>query len=1069
MTDTTLERRAEAARRRLDDLAIRETAPVDDVAYVRTREFARPADLDGADFEPCDVGFVWERDRETTPADRRSADVGPLSAATPPESLAVGSNVWFRLQFSVPETMAGSPVDLRFVAAPVNGPDVGLGTPRVECLCYRDGEPVGAFDDGHTDLRLVEEATGGETFALLVEAGTTTLWGQLDVDQFVLETVQLRATRDRVRDLHRRVTVLSELAEDLPDSSINREKALRGIQAASHAFEYEATDEAALRESAETALDVLADVAGDLTSELTGHHLTAVGHAHLDLAWLWPWSETVRKGARSFSTALNLLEDYPSFAFLQSQPHLYELVRDRYPSVYERVAERVESGDWQPVGALWVESDVTLAGPEALARQFLYGKRYFRDAFDVDPQTAFLPDVFGYTATLPTVARAADCPYFLTQKMSWNDTNDFPYTSFTWEGLDGSTVLSHFPPADTYNGDVSVEQVREAATSDEESAIVGEGLYLYGWGDGGGGPTREMVERVDVVDDIGALPDVSHGTLGEFFERLSAAEADLPTWTGEMYLEKHRGTLTTQARTKRNNRKGEFALREAELASSLAHVFGEDFAYGHDDLEDAWKTLLFNQFHDILPGSSVTDVYADADRDYERVFATAERETQRALDALGGDPEDGTVLAVSNSLSWSHSPVVAVDDGVVDYLDEGPPRVVGPDGTPVPVQVDGRDDDSAFVFEATDLPPTGVQTFTVCEGEPPRVETDVAASETHLENAHVRVDFANDGTYQVTDRDTGREAFAAPANRLVTYRDQPANLDAWDVEGDVADVATRLPAPDSVAVLESGPLRATVRREFAFGDSTVVQDVSVTRGSRRIDHHTVVDWHEDERFLKARFPVDVHARSATFDVQFGHVERPTHENTSWDRARYEVSHQQWVDVSEQSYGVAVLNDCKYGVDVDGTDVGLSLLRAPTTPDPDADRHRHEFTYAVYPHPDGPVDGGVVEAGYELNVASGPVCVDGHCVTSLLSVDTPGVVVEAVKRAEDDPDALVVRLYEAYGRQVDATLSLDVPVVGAEATSIVEDHRETLPVNDGAVDLSLDAFDLRTIEIHLESD
>ncbi|WP_136687839.1 alpha-mannosidase [Halorhabdus amylolytica] len=1067
MTETVLERRANAAERRLDSLSTYETAAIEDISRFETTAFATPEELQLDEFEPCDVGFVWERDRETTPADRREADIDPLSVSKLPTELAVGQNVWFRLRGSIPDSMAGHPVDLRFVAAPVNGPDEGLGTPRVECLCYRNGEPCGAFDDGHAEIRLTESASGGESFDVLVEAGTTTLWGQLDVDRFVLETAELLATRERVRDLHRNVAVLNDLQAELPDDSINREKILRAIQNASHTFDYQAADERTYRTSADSALETLDELKTDVTSELTGHELTAVGHAHIDLAWLWPWSETVRKGARSFSTVLGLLDTYPSFRFLQSQPHLYELVRDRYPAVYERITEQIEKGGWDPVGALWVEADVNISGPEALARQFLYGKRHFRDAFGEDPQTTFLPDVFGYTATLPTIARAADCPYFLTQKMSWNETNEFPYTSFTWSGLDGSSVLAHFPPADTYNGDMSVEQVREAVTNDDESAVTERGLYLYGWGDGGGGPTREMIERREVIDEIGSMPDVSHGSLREFFDGLADYTEQLPTWDGEMYLEKHRGTLTTQARTKRNNRKGENALRDAELVSLLAHARVDAFEYPHSDLESAWKVLLFNQFHDILPGSSVTEVYADADRDYETVFETAETERDRALRALGGEPKTARTVAVSNPLSWSYSPIVDVDAETLSVEKDRPPRIVDASGTPVPTQLDGRSEDRAFLFEATDLPPLGAKTFTVEEGKARTVDSSLTASSSHLENDRLRVEFDDDGTYTVTDLRADREPFEGTANRLVRYRDQPDDFDAWDVEGDFAAVSEQLPPPDDVSVLESGPLRATVRQRFEFGDSTLVQDVSLTRGSARIDHRTVVDWHEDEQLLKTRFPVDVRAREATFDVQFGHVERATHENTSWDSARFEVPHQQWVDVSEEGYGVAVLNDCKYGVDVDGTDIGLSLLRAPASPDPQADRHEHEFTYAVYPHADGPIGGDVVEAGYELNALPDTVPVRNSIDASLASLDTSGVVVESVKRAEDDRDALVVRLYEAYGRRTDATLSFDVSITDAESVSIVEDTRESLDVTDDSIDLSLDAFELRSIKVDLE--
>ncbi|MFB6075215.1 MAG: alpha-mannosidase [Haloarculaceae archaeon] len=1085
MLDETRAKRLDESVDRLEDLSVFDTAPIEELSYYRTRSFADPEELPLSAFEPCEVGFAWDRNRENVPDDRRDAAVDVTRGDALPEALAVGENVWFRLRFSIPESMAGRPVSLQFAVDPVGADEGAMGPPRVECLCYRDGEPWQAFDDGHRELRLTDEADGGETFDLLIEAGTTTLWGLLDVDRFRLEAAHLSAAREPVRELATHYTVLDELRRDIDPESPNWGKVTRALVEASHAFAFDADDEAEYDRTARAALDRLRDLENGLSSDLTGYELTAVGHAHIDLAWLWPWSETVRKGARSFSNVLKLMEEYPAFTFIQSQPHLYEFLRNRYPDVHERIADRVETGDWQPTGALWVESDVNLAGGEALARQFLLGKRYFREEFDVDPRITFIPDVFGYSAALPAIADAADCPYFLTQKMSWNEINDFPHTTFEWEGLGGSSVLAHFPPADTYNGDFSVEQVRRSVTNNDQNDRLEESAYLFGWGDGGGGPTREMLERASVVDDVGSLPDVSFGSLREFFDRVAAADADLPTWVGELYLEIHRGTLTTQARTKRNNRKGEFALREAELWSALALAAADaDFEYPHDDLERAWKALLFHQFHDILPGSSVTEVYADADRDYEQVFETAEAVTERAREALFGATDAAGTVCVTNSLPWERRPVVAVDsedlaiggDDAVPVNDPPAPAAeemvaIAEDGDRLPVQAAAGDDGDYLVRPAS-VPALGATSLEFAPAdeavadEAAETDSPLSVSESHLENDRLRVEFADDGTIRARDAATGRDLFDGAGNRLVSYRDHPDEWDAWDIDGDVYAVGEDLPAPDEVEVVESGPIRATVRQTRRFGDSTLVQDVSLTRDSARIDFRTTVDWHEDERLLKAHFPTAVHASSAAYDVQFGHVERDTHDNTSWDAARFEEPHQQWVDVSEYDYGVAVLNDCKYGVHVDGTDVSLSLLRAPASPDPEADRGRHEFAYAVYPHEGDLQAGGVVEEGYEFNVPAHAVPVEDSVSLEPFAVDAEGVVVESIKRAEDGADALVVRLYEAYGRATDATLTFDLPVVGAAETNLIEDHERDLTVSDGSVDLSLDAFDIRTIRLDL---
>ncbi|MFB6150735.1 MAG: alpha-mannosidase [Haloarculaceae archaeon] len=1111
MLDNTLEKRAAETQARLDDLRVAERREITDLAALETREFLDPEEVRDRDreFEPCSVGFTWERGRETVPDDRRAADADVLTGEVSPE-LAVGRNVWFRLRFAIPESMAGYPVFLRFIARPRGG-DEERDAPRVESLCFRDGVPWQAFDNRHESLRLTEEAEGGESFDLLVEAGTTTLWGNLDVEAFVLQAAEIYAERPRVADLHRHVSVCTDLAEQFDEDSPNRGRLLNALAEASHAFPFEAgtTDGEAetadregetadrYREGAETALEPLRAVEEEITSDLTGHDVTAVGHAHIDLAWLWPWSETVRKCGRSFSNVLRLLDEYPEFTFTQSQPHLYEWVRNRYPEQFDAIRERVDEGRWHPEGALWVESDVNNVGSEALARQFLYGKRYFREEFDADPEVAFIPDVFGYSPGLPGVARAADCPYFLTQKMSWSEVNDFPHSTFRWEGIDGSELLAHFPPADTYNGEMTVDEVTESVYGDAQNDVADDRAYLVGIGDGGGGPTREMVERSRVLDDVEALPDIEWGSLAGLFDRLAGDWDEYPVWSGELYLEKHRATLTTQARTKRNNREGEHALAEAELWSSLALALADE-PYPHDDLESAWKVLLFNQFHDVLPGSSVTDVYTDADRDYERVFDAAADAREAALDALVGLTDRSDRLCLTNPLSWSRRPtatvpaadvalgaddadagaddaLVAVPDGAAtdgdadgsgDAAESGGP---GDPPDPLPVQrtTAGPADDvpegeDALVVDGPAVPALGATTAAVRAAEDP-VDDPFEASTERLSNGLVTVTFEDDGTVSVYDEEAERAVLDEPGNRLVSYRDQPRAFDAWDVEEDVYAVGDQLPAPEST-VVESGPVRATVRQRRRFGDSELVQDVSLSRGSKRVEFRTRVEWREDERFLKAHFPAAVHARSATYETHFGHHERPTHDNTDWDRARHEEACGAWVDVSEPGYGVAVLNDCKYGCHVDGTDVSLSLLRAPNYPDPGADRGTHEFTYALLPHTGGPA--AVARAADELNAPTRALPAAEPTEIAPVDVDPGNVVVEAVKRAEDRPDGLVVRLYESAGRRADATVSFGFPVADAAETNLVEDRERDLDAENGTVELEFDPFEIRTIEIGL---
>jgi len=1088
--DTTRQKRADETEDRLADLRVASREEVDDLAYRSTREFLEPAEVRDRAFEPCSVGFTWQRGRETVPDDRRSASAdvvtGDVSTA-----MEVGRNVWFRLRFTIPDSMAGLPVYLRFVARPRDG-DGDHGDPRVESLCFRDGTPWKSFDNGHDSLRLVESAEGGESFDLLVEAGTTTLWGNLDVEEFVLQTAEIYAERPAVADLHRHVSICNDLREEFDEDSPNRGRLLNALVEASHAFPFDADSESEYSEGARAAIEILDDVESGITSDLTGQRLTAVGHAHLDLAWLWPWSETVRKCGRSFSNVLRLMDDYPSFTFMQSQPHLYDWIRNRYPDQYEAIDERIEAGQWLPEGALWVESDINNAGAEALSRQYLLGKRHFREEFGVDPEITFIPDVFGYSAGLPGIARAADCPYFLTQKMSWSQTNDFPHNTFRWEGIDGSEVLAHFPPVDTYNGKMTVEEATRSVYNDSQNDVVDDRAYLVGYGDGGGGPTREMVERGEVIDDVEALPDVEWGSLAGLFDRLEDDWEEYPRWAGELYLEIHRATLTTQGQTKRNNRKGEHALTEAELWSSLALARDGD-SYPHDELTRAWKVLLFNQFHDILPGSSVTDVYADADRDYREVFDAASTAREDALSTLVGPTDRSERVCLTNPLSWSQAPTVATsaDDVAADGTDlvavpddgaEADATVaaggVEADGgataeraRPVQRTTGGIDDDvpegeDALLVDGPDVPAFGAASVTVAEAGDESPENPFEVSTDRVSNGVVTVAFDDDGTVSVTDEAAGREVLETPGNRLMLYRDHPRQWDAWDFEEDAYAVGDRLPAPET-EVVETGPVRATVRQTRTFGDSELRQDVSLYRDEKRVEFRTTVDWREEEKLLKAHFPAAVSASSATYDTHFGHHERATHDNTSWDQARFEEPGGQWVDVSETGYGVALLNDCKYGVNVDGTDVSLSLLRAPNDPDPEADRGVHEFTYALLPHEDGPVEAGVNRAAAELNATTRALPVAEPVSLSPVEVADESVVVEAVKRAEDRDDELVFRLYESAGRQTTATVDVDLPVASATETNLIEDREGDLELDDGSLELSFDAFEIRTVALRLD--
>ncbi len=681
------------------------------------------------------------------------------------------------------------------------------------------------------------------------------------------------------------------------------------------------------------------------------HEQSAVGHAHLDTAWLWPLEETWRKLVRTTTAQLRLLEDYPEHVFAHSSAQHYAWLEERAPDLFARVraAER-----WIPVGGTWIEPDCNLPSGESLARQFLYGQRYFEQRLGRRCTEFWNPDVFGYTAQLPQLMREAGITRFLTQKLSWNRFTAPEHHTFTWQGLDGSQVLAHFPPADTYNAQATVSELRAAVAEYKDHGRSRHSLLVFGHGDGGGGPTAAMLERLRRARDVAGVPRTVIRSPVEFFDALEADASGLRTVVGELYFEYHRGTYTSQAELKRLNRRAERALHDAEFIRALGGG-----AYPRAQLERLWKTLLLNQFHDVLPGSSITEVNERARADLAAVVEGAE-----ALIAPGDQPV--------NTLGFARREVVERGGELV----------------------------------MVDLPPCGAGT--AVRGGAVRV---THGERVVLENEHLRAELASDGT--VTSlRCGGREALSAPANRLELYDDDPVAWDAWDVDPAHLETRRDLASARGFADVRAQPLRAEVVFEREHG---VTQTFRLDAGSRVLEVHSVVDWREEHRFLKVAFGLAVHASEATYEVAFGAVRRPTHYSTRADLARYEVPGHRWADLSEHGFGVAVLTDCKYGYSAFGDTLRVSLLRAPRLPDPEADRGVHRFAYALFPHAGSWQDAGVVAEAAAFN---SPVRWSTLAPGSLASCD--GLVLDTVKRAEDS-DALVLRLYEPHGARGEARL------------------------------------------------
>ena len=791
--------------------------------------------------------------------------------------------------------------------------------------------------------------------------------------------------------------------------------------------------------------------------------LALTGHAHLDLAWLWPVAETRRKARRTFASVLGLMDRYEDFVFNQSSAQLYRWIEEDDPELFARVQERVEEGRWEPVGGSWVEPDCQIPSGESFVRQLFYGQRYFQDRFGRRSTVAWFPDTFGYSPGIPQLLRGAGISGFFTYKLNWNETNDFPHDLFAWEGIDGTSVITHTfeNPGTDYNGDIAPHDVLGTWRNFGGKRYHNESLFSFGWGDGGGGPSEKMLENFARLRDFPAMPRLRMANVDHFFDALP--DDALPRWVGELYLELHRGTLTSQARVKKLNREAEHRLQEAEAFATLAAQRGA--AYPREKIERLWKTVLLNQFHDILPGSSISEVYRDTHRELENAVAAAGELRDHALLRLAGDSPGPASSAIVANAALHPRPLTAVLRGT------GARAVVTPDGEPLPTQsiaegllvhAPGRTVPALgwMSVELQDEPPAQGQATSSVHVE----EWDDGRS---IENEFLRVEIGADGSLRcVYDKEAEREVLQGRGNRLFAYADKPPNWDAWDVEAGYEAEGVEVPDAESVEVVERGPLRAAVRVERRFRGSRISQTYVLLAGSRRLDFETRVEWHERQVLLRALFPVSVRSHEATFETMYGVVKRPTHRNTSWDEARFEVCAHRFADLSEPGYGVALLNDGKYGHSARDNVLGISLLRGPLYPDPLADEGEHSFTYSLFPHPGDWTGAGVT--GEALAINSPLVASLGGTEPAeygLLETEGLELALGSLKVAEDGR-AMVLRLYEPHGARGECTLRFAHRTERVERTTLLEDPGEPLEVREDAVRFAVRPFEVVTLRVEL---
>ena len=950
---------------------------------------------------------------------------------------------WFHFTGVVPETARGAHVVLR------------IDVSGELCVVDADGVPVqgltgvcSAYGEGKRIVEVSDGADGGERIDLWADAGCNDLFGNLVAGGTVREA-DIAVCDGEARSLFFDYQVLRDLVANLPDEDARRAPLFDGLVGALAAFD--SGDTAAARA-----------VLAPLLHGLPAHGLTisAVGHAHIDLAWLWPIRETIRKGARTFATVLGLLERYPDYVFGQSSPQLFVWMQEHYPELFTGIRAAVRAGRIEPQGAMWVEADTNLPGGESLIRQILLGQRWWRAEFGMEADYLWEPDVFGYTASLPQLLRKAGIDCFLTQKLSWSRVDVYPHHSFRWRGIDGSEVLAHLFPEDTYNSAATPASVLKIVTGYKDRDVSDQALLVYGVGDGGGGPGEQHLERLQRIRQLGLAP-LRQERVADFLPRWRQAADRFHAWTGELYLEFHNGTYTTHGRSKRLNRAMELALRDLEFKAALAAPVAACLdggtavlPYPQGCLDAIWKEVLLYQFHDILPGTSIKRVYDESIPRYEALRAETRKLAAERIAALAERVDTSAArlpALLLNSLSWPRTEWVEVDAG----------------------------------WRRERLPALG---YTVVDRrKPPEVVEGLRADAETLDNGLLTVAFSRGGSVRsIHDREHDRQVLRAgtAGNHFALYRDDG---DPWDFP-----VTYRRQTPRRLTLVSAAPRidgpRAVLRHVYRIGHSELVQEVSLTAGSRVLRFDTLVSWRETACMLRTSFPLAVQAEEATCDIQFGSIRRPTHSNTSWDLAKDEVAAHKWVDVSRRTYGAALLNDSKYGYRVKDSVLDLNLIRSvpfsgakieygpvpPGEPDPRfTDQEEHRFSYALLPHAGDHVAGGVIQAAYELNVPVERVDASAHpgplpADFSLCEPDGRDIVVETVKQAEEGGD-LIIRLHEAAGGGRTATLHVGVPVADAHLLDLMERRTRPLAVRDGSISLEFGPYEIHTIALTTNHD
>lgn len=985
----------------------------------------------------------------------------------------MNKNYWFYTEVIIPESFSDRPVVLKISTSHNNLGDWDATNPQF--LLYINGKPVQGIDLNHKEALLTDNAVAGDVFKIALHSHS----GMKDSLSELISTISV-LDKD-TEQLYYDIKVPYDYAILLGKDDKRRLDILNILNDTINILDLRKPFSESYNQSVKDAISYLQQ---NFYEKMCGKdEITAicVGHTHIDVAWLWRLAETREKTVRSFSTVLNLMKQYPEYIFMSSQPQLYQFLKERHPKVLENIKERVKEGRWEPEGAMWLEADCNLTSGESLVRQIMFGTRFFREEFGVENRILWLPDVFGYSAALPQILKKSGIDYFMTTKISWNEYNKMPYDSFMWRGIDGTEILTHFITTrdagstdggtfTTYNGMINPTQVLGAWERYQQKDLNNEILICYGYGDGGGGPTKEMLENGKRLEKgLPGCPQVKMGKAIDFFtslEKNAASKKRFPKWVGELYLEYHRGTYTSMARNKKFNRKSELLYQSAELLSSISMLEAASPSYPQAELNEGWRGILLNQFHDILPGSSIKEVYEDSKEQYLEILEKGNNlVSAKAKEIAKNINIDSTSLVVFNQLGFVRNDVI--EFALPESWENA--EVYDWDGNKITSQLtmDGK-----VIFHAAGIPAKGYKTYKIKMSVKTGSKTgSLTADKNLLSNSFYNITLDNDGNLTfIYDKLSKREVLKPNerGNVLQAFEDKPHNFDAWDINIYYQDKMWEVNDVVSAEVVEEGPVRASLKITKRFMDSTITQTIQIYSELPRIDFVNHIDWKESQILLKAAFPVDIHTDKATYEIQYGNVERPTHWNTSWDYARFEVCAHKWADLSEGDYGVSILNDCKYGHEIKDGNIRLTLLKSATYPNPDADKEVHDFTYSIYPHTGDWKTAGTVQAAYELNCPAYTMVEAAHggnlpSELSLVSLDQDNVMIEVVKKAEDSND-IIIRVYECYNRRTTAKFTFLKDISAAGECDLMENNIESLEFSKNSFSFEIKPYEIKTFKL-----